>query len=213
MTTGMRAPALERSAGVATIDLPAAWSTGFGDLVFALRETLADPGVRGLLLCGVGGGVGVPELAESIAMAVTEFRSAAIPVIVSAEGTCAGVEAMFVLAADLIFAADTATFTVSPGSLDLTLDVERAATVVDRIGVGRTSELCLLEDVVDAKPAQDWGLVTAVQPAAATPDAAAAIAARLACGPSVAIASPNPALASAARSAPGVRLSHETGSR
>ncbi|NKQ56178.1 enoyl-CoA hydratase/isomerase family protein [Amycolatopsis sp. K13G38] len=222
MTTGMTAVPPRRSGGVATIELGG--SGGFhppavaaaADLPRALHGLLADRTVRAVLLCGFGSaavGAGtspspaVAQMPSDVACSVvTTVRTAPVPFVASVEGECVATDVLIALACDLVVAADSASFAIPAASLDAALSGDLGPLLVDRIGIGRASELCLLGDKVSAKQALDWGVLNAVHPAGETRAAAAALTARLAAGPTVALASTKQVLASAARSAPGVRL-------
>lgn len=197
------------SGGVAVLELREATTPAeisAGELVAGLRTATGDPAVRALLLLGVGGpdAVTTPTAVARLGEAVNLLRRVALPVVVAAEGPCEGVEVLLVAAADLVLAADTASFAVPAGSLDDALADGRGALLVDRLGVGRANELCLLGDIVTAAEAQRWGLVNRVHPLAQVRAAATALAEQLAAGPTVAIAGTKQALASAAARGPAV---------
>ena len=105
------------------------------------------------------------------------------PVVSVVQGAAAGVGLSFVLAADLALAAEDAVFTSGYIHLGTSPDGGMTATLPHIVGIKRAAELMLLGDRFDAQRALALGLVNRVVPADALETEAAALAARLAAGP------------------------------
>jgi 2-(1,2-epoxy-1,2-dihydrophenyl)acetyl-CoA isomerase len=88
----------------------------------------------------------------------------------------------FVLAADLVVAAESAKFTMAYTRAGLSPDGGSTYFLPRIVGARRALELALTNRVLSAREAHDWGLVTRVVPDAALGAEAQALAAQLASG-------------------------------
>jgi enoyl-CoA hydratase len=163
-------------------------------------EALADePSLRAVILRGAGtrafiGGADITEMATLNATSAREFitvvhrscdvfRRLPVPVIARIQGYVLGAGLEVAAACDMRVAASDATFGMPEVRIGIPSVVE-AALLPQLIGWGRTRELLLTGDTIDAVTAERWGLVEQVVP----PDALDAaverrVAAILACGP------------------------------
>jgi 2-(1,2-epoxy-1,2-dihydrophenyl)acetyl-CoA isomerase len=104
------------------------------------------------------------------------------PVVAAVQGAAAGFGLSLVLAADLALAAEDTVFTSGYIHLGTSPDGGMTATLA-RVGLKQAAELMLLGDRFDAARALELGLLNRVVPAHALAAEAAALAARLAAGP------------------------------
>ena len=105
------------------------------------------------------------------------------PVVAAVQGAAAGVGLSFVLAADLALAAENAVFTSGYIHLGTSPDGGMTTTLPHIVGLKHAAEVMLLGDRFDARRALELGLVNRVVPAEKLAAEAAALAARLAAGP------------------------------
>lgn len=178
----------------------------------ALREAAGDEAVRAVLLTGKGrafcvgqdlkehveilaAGGGMATVAEHYNPIATAIATMRKPVVAGVNGVAAGAGAGFAFAADYRIAADTASFNTSFVGVALTADSGMSWTLSRLVGFGRAQELLLFPRSVKAAEALDLGLVHRVVPAAELPAEAAAVARRLAQGPTLAYAAVKESLA------------------
>lgn len=137
-------------------------------------------------------GKGARELLEFTRMTgavVQRMRETPQPIIAAVNGTAAGAGAVLALAADLRVLAASARLAFLFTRVGLTgADMGSAYLLPRLIGLGRASELLLLGDEIDATTARDYGLAYRVVPDEELGEAAGALAARLARGPTFAYA-------------------------
>jgi 2-(1,2-epoxy-1,2-dihydrophenyl)acetyl-CoA isomerase len=179
-------PPLSVSDGVATIrlgrpdtgnalDLPAA--TALRDAVTEIARTVRDIDVvvvraEGRLFC-VGGDMRamaaapdrpafVAELAGVLHEALTQLRALPVPVVAVVQGTAAGAGVGLLLAADIVVAAEHATFVAAYPSVGLSPDCGVSALLPAAVGARRAALFLLAGESIDAATALDWGLVTEV---------------------------------------------------
>ncbi len=155
-------------------DVGAVIITGAGDQVFVagadirqMRDRRRDDGLL--------------AINSSVFAAVERFPK---PTIAAINGHAMGGGCELAIACDMRVASDHAKF----GQPEVGLGIIPAAGATQRlprlIGLGRAQQMVLTGDPIDAKTALDWGLVTAVVPAAGLMAAARALASRvLARGP------------------------------
>ena len=202
---------VERHEGVLEIILnrPEILNAVNRETIAALADAVAgaaeDRAARVVLLRGAGthfcGGGDITMFAELIRLAPAERQKALYrivdtlhpllvrmrhmpkPVVAAVQGAAAGVGLSFVLAADLAFAAEDAVFTSGYIHLGTSPDGGMTATLPHIVGIKRAAELMLLGDRFDAQRALALGLVNRVVPAETLETEAAALAARLAAGP------------------------------
>jgi 2-(1,2-epoxy-1,2-dihydrophenyl)acetyl-CoA isomerase len=178
------------------------------ELATAVAEAAEDRAARVVVLQGAGShfcaGGDIGMFAELMRMAPTERQKALYrivdtlhpllirmrhmpkPVLAAVQGAAAGFGLSLVLAADLALAAEDAIFTSGYIHLGTSPDGGMTATLSRVVGLKQAAELMLLGDRFDARRALELGLVNRVVPAAALAAEAAALAARLAAGPSYA---------------------------
>ncbi|GAB3887940.1 enoyl-CoA hydratase/isomerase family protein [Terrabacter terrigena] len=179
-------PLLSVSDGVATIrlgrpdagnafDLPAALM--LRDAVTEIGRTVHEVHVvvvraDGRLFCA-GGDVRamsaapdraafVAELAGVLHETLTALRALPVPVVAVVQGTAAGAGVGLLLAADIVVAAEHATFVAAYPSVGLSPDCGVSALLPAAVGARRAALFLLTGAPIDAATALDWGLVTEV---------------------------------------------------
>lgn len=110
------------------------------------------------------------------------------PVVAAVPGTAAGLGAHLAFACDLVVAAQGARFIEVFVRRGIAPDAGGAYLLTRLVGPQRAKQLIMLGDDLDAQTAWQWGLVTQVVPAEELPAAVAALAERLASGPTPALA-------------------------
>jgi len=185
-----------------------AWTPDLArQLLAAIQEAGKDPEVRAILLRGAGRGFssgadhklprelnadGRPNLSirlhEFYNPLILAVREVPKPVVAGVHGVVAGIAVSLALSCDLIVAAESAYFLLAFTNLGLMPDAGALRFLAERVGLARAAELTMLSDRLSAAKALDWGLVNAVYPDDELPAAAEALAARLAAGPTVALA-------------------------
>ncbi|MGI8753191.1 MAG: enoyl-CoA hydratase/isomerase family protein [Acidimicrobiales bacterium] len=213
---------VERQDAVATITLhrPDRGNGLDRQLRSALRDSLeavaGDDTVRAVVLTGAGRsfcvGQDLAQHAETLrADAGGAFDSVATdynpittalatmpkPVVAAVNGACVGAGLGFVLACDLRISAEGAKFATAFTGIGLTADSGLSASLGRTVGAGRASELLLLGEAFTAEQALAWGVVGRVVAAEDLAGEAAALAARLATGPTRAYAELKAAMANA----------------
>lgn len=197
----------EAHAGVATLTLNRpevlnAFTREMLGQLHALLHRTEDEGQRAVVITGAGRGFSAgqdlaslqPEYAsggpdfvsllrEHFHPVLRGIRSLKMPVIAAVNGVAAGAGMSLALACDLRIAADTARFATAFTKIGLAPDAGMAYTLPRLVGEGRAKWLLLQADPVDAASAQSMGLVEKVVPAAGLLAEAAAIAQKLAAGP------------------------------
>ncbi|MFI1969221.1 enoyl-CoA hydratase [Streptomyces cinnamoneus] len=214
----------EVTEGLATITLnrPDAMNALNTETKAALRDTLheaaGDPAVRAVLLTATGRafcvGQDLKEHVTSLAAdrengtrvtmetvkdhynpVVTAITRMPKPVVAGVNGVAAGAGAGFAFAADFRVVADTASFNTSFAGVALTADSGVSWTLPRLIGPSRAADLLLFPRNVSAQEAYDLGIANRVVPAAELAAEAAAVARRLAGGPTAAYAAIKESLA------------------
>ncbi|MBI4336884.1 MAG: enoyl-CoA hydratase/isomerase family protein [Chloroflexi bacterium] len=201
--------------GVATITLnrPAAFNSlspaAEQELSQALGECRA-PAVRAVVLTGSGrafcAGADVKEFSQAqgtqgkleFAAYVREYAhrlhrdivlplaALAKPTVAAVNGVAAGAGIGLALACDLRIAAEDARFVMAYSNIGATGDASTTYLLPRLIGQGRTMELYLLNEPLDAPKALRWGLVNQVVAPAELVKRAQEVAAKLAQGPTAA---------------------------
>ena len=161
------------------------------ELAQAVRDAATKEGVHALVLRGEGKGFSagvdvrehLPETIEPMLAAVHDalmaILDAQVPVVAAVHGPCLGGGMELAMAADLVYAADTATF----GQPEIQLGVFppfAAAMYPAWFGRTRAAELVLLGETIPARDAFARGLITGVVPADELAAKAEAVCARLA---------------------------------
>jgi 2-(1,2-epoxy-1,2-dihydrophenyl)acetyl-CoA isomerase len=196
--------------GVATIQLNRpealnAWNRRLGeDLLAALHEARREESVRAVLIEGAGrafssgadlkdvsGGETTPDGRPDVYKTLTEryhpimhaIREMPKPVVASVNGPAVGIGCSLALCCDLIVAGESAYFLLAFVNIGLVPDGGSSLFVPTRIGMARASELMMLGERLPAAQALQWGLINRVFPDERLSGEAAALAARLAAGP------------------------------
>ena len=206
---------VERNGSVSTITMRTAALTTHAKT--ALRDAIGaastDGDVRAIVLTGTGrvfcAGQDLSEHAAALeADPATAFATiddhynpivaglaaAPKPVVAAINGTCAGAGMSLALACDVRLCADTAKFTTAFTGIGLTFDSGLSATLARAVGTARASELVLLAEPFTAQQAFEWGLVGRLVAPDDLAGEAAAIADRLAAGPTLAYAAAKQAI-------------------
>jgi 2-(1,2-epoxy-1,2-dihydrophenyl)acetyl-CoA isomerase len=212
----------EQAGAVATITInrPAARNALTNEtkvsLLSALRDCSADPGIRAVILTGAGGafcaGQDLKEHADLAAAGagplstvrdhynpmVMTIAGMPKPVIAALPGVAAGAGAALAFACDFRIAARRASLLMAFARIGLGADSGASWTLQRLTGLARAAELLMLAEPVDAARALELGLLTSVVDDEELPAAAAAFAARLAAGPTLAYGAIKEALGYAA---------------
>jgi 2-(1,2-epoxy-1,2-dihydrophenyl)acetyl-CoA isomerase len=200
--------------GTATVELNRpevlnAWNAQFGaDLIAALRDVAADDAVRAVIITGAGrafsagadlkdiSGSSTPEGRPDVYTMLTEryhpimhaIREMPKPVVAAVNGAAAGIGCSLALCCDLIVAAESAYFLLAFVNIGLVPDGGSSVFVPARVGMARATEMAMLGERVPAAQALEWGLINRVVPDAELAVEAAALAGRLAGGPTLSYA-------------------------
>ena len=166
------------------------------ELFAALREAEGDAEVRAVLLTGEGRAFGAgydltsirpgetPALDEVLENhfnpLVLAMRSSRLPVVAAVNGPCAGAAVGIALAADIVVCSRSAYFYQPFVGIALVPDAGNTWFLTRILGHVRASGTMLLEDRIDARRAEAWGLVWEVFDDDALDDGALAICRRLA---------------------------------
>ncbi len=196
--------------GAATIELNRpqalnAWNAQLGaDLLRALRDASADDAVRAIVITGAGrgfssgadlrdisGGATTPDGRPDVYTTLTEryhpnmkaIRELPKPVLAAVNGPAVGIGCSLALCCDLIIAAESAYFLLAFVNIGLVPDGGSSVFVPARVGMARANELSMLGERLSAPRALEWGLINRVVADEALHEEAAALAARLASGP------------------------------
>jgi 2-(1,2-epoxy-1,2-dihydrophenyl)acetyl-CoA isomerase len=196
--------------GVGTVELNRpqalnAWNARLGsDLLAVLRAVEEDDAVRAIVITGAGRafssgadlkdaghvdttGEGRPDvynrltqLYHPIMQAIREMPK---PVLASVNGPAVGIGCSLALCCDLIVAGESAYFLLAFVNIGLVPDGGSSLFVPTRVGMARASELMMLGERLGAAQALDWGLINRVVADESLAQESAALAARLAGGP------------------------------
>ena len=175
-------------------------------LLEALRSASADQSVRAVVLTGTGRAfcvgqdlrehveklnAGDPPLStvrdhyNPITLAIAEMPK---PTIAALNGVAAGAGAAFAFACDLRIAADAASFTLAFAQVGLSADSGASWTLPRLVGTAKAIELLFNPQKIGVREASSLGLVNEIVPADRLAEHVAALAARLAAGPTVSYA-------------------------
>jgi 2-(1,2-epoxy-1,2-dihydrophenyl)acetyl-CoA isomerase len=201
--------------GVATVTLNRpqalnAWNKQFAlDLLAALDRVAASEAARAVVITGAGrafssgadlkdagGGDFTPEGRPDVYKVLTEryhpimqaIRELEKPVIAAVNGPAVGIGCSLALCCDLIVAARSSYFLLAFVNIGLVPDGGSSLFVPARVGIARASELALLGERLPAEQALQWGLINRVVADERLAEEVAALAARLAAGPTRAYA-------------------------
>lgn len=203
---------IEEGVATVTFDRPERLNALTFDVYADLRDLMAElahrDGVSVLVITGKGRGFCsggdvdeiIGRLLEMDARSLLDFtrmtgavvegiRQLPMPVIAAVNGVAAGAGAVIALAADLRLLARSARLHFLFTRVGLAgADMGSAYLLPRLVGLGRATELLILGDSVDADRAAAIGLATAVVDDEALNDEAAALARRIASGPTFAYA-------------------------
>jgi 2-(1,2-epoxy-1,2-dihydrophenyl)acetyl-CoA isomerase len=115
--------------------------------------------------------------------AISRFNRMAAPVVAAINGTAAGGGLSLALAADIAVAADSAKFTMAYTKVGLTPDGGATYFLTRLLGLRRAQEMVLLNPVLTAKQALEWGLINRAVPDDQVLPVALDLAGQLAQGP------------------------------
>lgn len=152
------------------------------ELIAALRDADAAPDVRAVMLRGEGdasfcaggsmtdlAGLHTREDCESMCREGTDVLNTAAelskPLIAAVSGWCVGDGFELALCCDLIYASETARFTMPEVDLGLTLGWGGAVRLAKRANLIRTKEILMLGDRLSAADALELGIINRVLPA------------------------------------------------
>ena len=172
------------------------------ELAATLERAGADDAVRVIVLTGAGvafsAGADISgqdaheqfdartlDRANRIVRAITTLDK---PVVAAVNGVAAGVGCSAALAADLVVAAESATFLLAFTRIGLMPDGGSTATVAAAIGRARAMRMALLAEPLTATEAHAAGLIAEVVPDDAFAEAVDRVVRRLAGGPPLAFA-------------------------
>ncbi len=198
---------LERNGAIATlrfnrpealnaIDVPMA-----NAFLAAVQSIAADPGVRAVVLRGNGRGFmaggdlatlradpvqGAIDILTPLNAALQLLAQMNAPVIAQVHGAAAGAGLSLVLMADYVIAAEGTRFNLAYINLGTSCDVGASWALPRIVGVRQALEIALLGEAFTADDALRLGLVNRVVPGAELDSATAALAQRLADGPTLA---------------------------
>jgi 2-(1,2-epoxy-1,2-dihydrophenyl)acetyl-CoA isomerase len=119
---------------------------------------------------------------------LTALHAIEVPVIVGINGACVGAGLGLALAADIRIAGSKAKFGTAFTGIGLAADSGLSASLPRLIGASRAAAMFLLGTTIDAPTAQGWGLVHQIVDDDSVAEATAALATRLAHGPTAAFA-------------------------
>ena len=209
-TTQLETVNVTRSDGAATIELNRphalnAWNAQFGaDLSAAVREVASDESVRAVVITGAGrgfssgadlkdGGAGAQtddgrvdvytRLTEVYHPIMETIREMPKPVVAAVNGPAVGIGCSLALCCDLVIAGESAYFLLAFVNIGLVPDGGSSLFLPTRVGMARAAELMMLGERLPAPQALEWGLINRVVSDGELQAEAAALAARLAAGP------------------------------
>ncbi len=198
---------LERHGAVATlrfnrpealnaIDVPMA-----NAFLAAVQSIAADPGVRAVVLRGNGRGFmaggdlatlradpvqGAIDILTPLNAALQLLAQMNAPVIAQVHGAAAGAGLSLVLMVDYVIAAEGTRFNLAYINLGTSCDVGASWALPRIVGVRQALEIALLGEAFTADDALRLGLINRVVPGAELDSTTAALAQRLASGPTLA---------------------------
>jgi len=150
------------------------------ELLEAASRCDEDPEVRAVVLTGSGkmfcaGGdlkafaaqgdrvaTYMREVTTAFHAAISRFNRMDAPVVAAISGTAAGGGLSLALATDIAIAAQSAKFTLAYTKIGLTPDGGSTYFLARLVGLRRAKELALLNPVLSARQALEWGLVNRV---------------------------------------------------
>ncbi|MCK1642143.1 enoyl-CoA hydratase/isomerase family protein [Bradyrhizobium sp. 157] len=175
------------------------------DLLEAATQIAENSGVRAVLIAGngpnftVGGDLAVfagteradlpnrlRRMIDAYHLAIERLTGIDAPVVAAVRGGAGGGGLGLLYAADIVVAADDARFALGYGALGLTADGGNTWFLPRMVGMRRAQELFLLNRRLTAQEALECGLVSRLVASDAVEAEAAAVAEKLAAGPTLA---------------------------
>lgn len=211
MTTELETIIVDRNEGVVTVTMNrparknAANGTMWNELLAVFAEVTADRHDRVMILTGAGdafcsgadlgdasdvaGLPGDPYLVQMRALGEVALALHRIPkpTIAKVGGVAAGAGMSMALGCDLVVASDTARFSQIFSKRGLSIDFGASWLLPRFIGIHRAKELAFFADIIDAKQAEEFGIVNQVVRAGDLDKFVDDWAARLALGPPLAL--------------------------
>jgi 2-(1,2-epoxy-1,2-dihydrophenyl)acetyl-CoA isomerase len=126
------------------------------------------------------------QVTLSLHAAISRFNWMDAPVVGAINGTAAGGGFSLALATDLVIAGESAKFTMAYTKVGLTPDGSSSYFLARLVGLRRAKEMALLNPVLSARQALEWGLINRVVPDEQVVPAALELAKQLAHGPTLA---------------------------
>src|ERR1700721_1743203 len=197
--------------GIVTLNHPEVMNAVSAEMLGGLMKALdqiEDPknGVRCMLMTGAGRGFcaganlqpsggGPSGSRDAGSVLETQYhpflrrlRELPIPFVTAVKGAAAGVGMSFALMGDLVLAARSAYFLQAFTRIGLVPDGGSTWLLPRLIGLARARELSLLAEKLSAETALEWGLINRVCDDVTLLDETVGLAARLAEGPTIALA-------------------------
>ena len=171
------------------------------ELLNAAEQCSTDTAIRAVILTGEGrmfcGGGDVAGFADAgdtmgellksltanLHQAISLFQRMNAPLIIAVNGVAAGAGMSFVLTGDVVYAAESAKFTMAYTKIGLSPDCSSTYFLPRLIGLMKAKALMLLNPVLSAAEAQELGIVTEVVSDQELMQAARSCAEELAAGP------------------------------
>lgn len=195
---------LEDGVARITLDRPPRNAIDMGlarELMHAATRCDEDPKVRSVLISGSGemfcsgGDIGefssagedlpllLKELTTYLHSAISRFVRMRAPVVAAVNGSAAGGGLSLVLASDVAFAAESASFHYGYSRIGFSPDGSSTYFLPRVLGMRRALEFAMTGRSLSAEEAQEWGLITKAVPDSELDDTAWTLAAELAAGP------------------------------
>ncbi|HXC27252.1 MAG TPA: 2-(1,2-epoxy-1,2-dihydrophenyl)acetyl-CoA isomerase PaaG [Stellaceae bacterium] len=176
-----------------------------GALLATLNEAEADPDCRAILLTGAGRGFcagqdltevmpteagppGLKPLLDGYNAVIRKLRGLEMPVVAAVNGVAAGAGANLALACDIVLAAKSASFLQAFARIGLIPDVGGTWLLPRLVGAARARALAMLAEPLTAERAAEWSLIWQAVDDDKLTEAARALTARLAQGPTKGLA-------------------------
>lgn len=196
------------SVAILTLNRPEKFNAFNREMALALQQRLEeaekDENVRAILITGSGkafcAGQDLGEvtgenpvgfeviLLEHYNPIILKMREIDKPVICAVNGVAAGAGANIALSGDIVVASETASFIQAFSKIGLTPDSGGTFMLPRLIGFQKASALMMLGDKVDAKAAEQMGMIYKTMPAEGFYELALGLAEQVACMPTYALA-------------------------
>jgi len=172
-------------------------------LMAALAEAEGDKTCRAVLLTGAGRGFctgqdltaivdasadAISDLLDRYNPLISRLRALRLPVVCAVNGVAAGAGANLALACDIVLAANSASFVQAFARIGLIPDCGGTWFLPRLVGGARARALAMLADPLPAETAAQWGLIWQAVPDDRLMQEAHGLTARLAAGPTAALA-------------------------